>query len=200
MSGTPLSPAASLYATVEDLKQSLGITDSSDDTMLDAILAAVSRQIDQYTNRRFYATTETRFYTARRVSDVIIDDCLSITTLATDADGDRVYEKTWSATDFDLYPYNATPYTRVEATVKGAYLFPVNIAKGVKIIGSFGYSATVPEPVNRACLIQAARLYKRKDALFGVMGSAEMGQLLVIPKMDPDVKLLLSGYIKPAFG
>jgi len=200
MSGTPLSPAASLYATVEDLKQSLGITDSSDDTMLDAILAAVSRQIDQYTNRRFYATTETRFYTARRVSDVIIDDCLSITTLATDADGDRVYEKTWSATDFDLYPYNATPYTRVEATVNGAYLFPVNIAKGVKIIGSFGYSATVPEPVNRACLIQAARLYKRKDALFGVMGSAEMGQLLVIPKMDPDVKLLLSGYIKPAFG
>ena len=200
MSGTPLSPAASLYATVEDLKQSLGITDSSDDTMLDAILAAVSRQIDQYTNRRFYATTETRFYTARRVSDVIIDDCLSITTLATDADGDRVYEKTWSATDFDLYPYNATPFTRVEATVKGAYLFPVNIAKGVKIIGSFGYSATVPEPVNRACLLQAARLYKRKDALFGVMGSAEMGQLLVIPKMDPDVKLLLSGYIKPAFG
>ena len=200
MSGTPLSPAASLYATVEDLKQSLGITDSSDDTMLDAILAAVSRQIDQYTNRRFYATTETRFYTARRVSDVIIDDCLSITTLATDADGDRVYEKTWSATDFDLYPYNATPYTRVEATVNGAYFFPVNIAKGVKIIGSFGYSATVPEPVNRACLIQAARLYKRKDALFGVMGSAEMGQLLVIPKMDPDVKLLLSGYIKPAFG
>lgn len=200
MSGTPLSPAVSLYATVEDLKQSLGITDSTDDTMLDAILAAVSRQIDQYTNRRFYATTETRFYTARRVSDVIIDDCLSITTLATDADGDRVYEKTWSATDFDLYPYNATPYTRVEATVKGAYLFPANVAKGVKIIGSFGYSATVPEPVNRACLIQAARLYKRKDALFGVMGSAEMGQLLVIPKMDPDVKLLLSGYIKPAFG
>ena len=200
MSGTPLSPAASLYATVEDLKQSLGITDATDDTMLDAILAAVSRQIDQYTNRRFYATTETRFYTARRVSDVIIDDCLSITTLATDADGDRVYEKTWSATDFDLYPYNATPYTRVEATVKGAYLLPVNIAKGVKVIGSFGYSATVPEPVNRACLIQAARLYKRKDALFGVMGSAEMGQLLVIPKMDPDVKLLLSGYIKPAFG
>jgi hypothetical protein len=42
------------------------------------------------------------------------------------------------------------------------------------------------------------RLYKRKDAPFGVVGStsAEMGQLMVIPKLDPDVKFLLDAYKK----
>jgi hypothetical protein len=48
--------------------------------------------------------------------------------------------------------------------------------------------------VRQATLIQATRLFKRKDAPFGVIGSAEMGQLQVVPTIDPDIKLLLAGY------
>ena len=37
----------------------------------------------------------------------------------------------------------------------------------------------------------------RPHAPFGIVGNADMGQLQVIPKLDPDVALLLSGLRKP---
>jgi hypothetical protein len=66
---------------------------------------------------------------------------------------------------------------------------------GVKVTGKFGWQA-VPSKVKTACLIQAERLFKRKDAPFGVIGSAEMGQLQVIPKLDPDFYILLEDYVR----
>lgn len=50
--------------------------------------------------------------------------------------------------------------------------------------------------VNEAAMILAGRIFKRKDAPFGVVGSAEMGQLLVIAKHDPDVQLLMRSFRK----
>lgn len=50
--------------------------------------------------------------------------------------------------------------------------------------------------VSEAAMILAGRIFKRKDAPFGVIGSAEMGQLLVIAKHDPDVKLLMESFRK----
>ena len=125
-------------------------------------------------------------------------DIISITSLQTDEDGDRAYEKTWATTDYDFLPYNASldskPYTELQITPNGDYAFPSG-AKSVKITGKWGYSA-VPDAINEACLLQTFRLFKRKDAPFGVVGSAELGQLQVIPKLDPDVKLLLDPYRK----
>lgn len=48
--------------------------------------------------------------------------------------------------------------------------------------------------INEVCLLMAGRLHKRKDAIFGVMGAAEMGQLAAIAKHDPDVKLLMQPF------
>lgn len=50
--------------------------------------------------------------------------------------------------------------------------------------------------VNEAAMILASRIFKRKDAPFGVLGSAEMGQMLVIAKHDPDVMLLMRSFRK----
>jgi hypothetical protein len=44
-----------------------------------------------------------------------------------------------------------------------------------------------PQPIKEACLLLAARLYKRKDAIFGVSGPNEFGQLQIIDKFDADV-------------
>lgn len=196
------------YATLAELRARLGYvsTDTADDTMLEAVVMGVSRWIDRYTGRRFFTTSadETRYYTADDAYTLFMpDDLISITTLSVDEDGDRVYERTWAATDYDLEPYNAVldglPYTRIETAPNGRYGWPVGIARGVKIVGKFGYSAA-PADVKEACLLQCERLFKRKDAPFGVMGSAEMGQILVIPKLDPDVALLLAGNIHYIIG
>jgi hypothetical protein len=199
--GTPASFVNNRYATVAEAKTRLGIDDTVDDTIIGQVLDAVSRSIDEWTGRYFYSATETRYYTSEWDDLIQVDDLVSVTSIGTDEDNDRVYEKTWSVTDYDLYPHNAEvvgkPYSRIYMAPNGLYSFPASIAKGVKLIGSFGWPA-VPAPVKEATLIQAGRIFKRKDAPFGVTGSttAEMGQLLVIPKIDPDVEMMLRPYRK----
>jgi hypothetical protein len=56
-------------------------------------------------------------------------------------------------------------------------------------------TGTIPDAVKYACLIQAGRFYKRKDSLFGVAGSPEMGnELRLLAKLDPDVQVLIRPY------
>lgn len=50
----------------------------------------------------------------------------------------------------------------------------------------------VPAPVKYACMLQASRWFKRKDAPFGISGSPEMqGEMRLLAKLDPDVEVLL---------
>lgn len=51
----------------------------------------------------------------------------------------------------------------------------------------------IPEAVKMATMIQASRLYHRRDTPYGVAGSPEMGnELRLLSRLDPDVQLLLS--------
>lgn len=194
------------YCTLDELKARLlpYTQDTDDDAILEQVINGVSREIDDLCGRRFYALSETRYYTPRSADSLAIDELLSVSTLKTDPDADRVYETTWSASDYDLEPFNAPllatpqPYSRISIAPRGRYRFPLH-ARSVELAGSFGYAAAAPAPVREACLLQSARLFKRKDAIFGVIGSAEMGQLLTISKLDPDVKLLLDKYKRAGF-
>lgn len=174
------------------------VTDVGEDAILEAVVEATSRLIDGYCGRFFWldSADATRYYTAGWPDLLITDDIVSITTLSTDSDGDGTYEDTWTTADWEFEPYNAAlegyPYTCLRTKPNGDYDFP-SMRKGVKIEGKFGWPA-VPKPVKEACLLQAERLAKRKDAPFGVVGSTDMGQMQVIPKLDPDVKLLLEPY------
>jgi hypothetical protein len=195
------------YCTLEDLKARIGnISGTASDSMLESVVEAVSREIDNYCRRRFYSADESRYYTAEE-SDVLAIDDIGISligtaaavTVETDEDGDRTYEIAWADTDFDLWPYNEAPYMELRVTPNGTYTFPAGMAKAVKVTAPFGYvygtgASDAPEPVQQACLLQSYRIWKRKDAPFGVTGSAEMGQMIVIPKLDPDVAMLINPY------
>jgi len=178
------------------------LNDVAEDTVLESVVEGVSRFIDEHCGRRFYSAAETRYYTAEYSTALDVDDLVSVTTLQTDSDGDRTYEDTWATTDYDLLPFNAAlasmPYTRVDTTPNGYYAFPT-VAKGVKLVGSFGWPA-VPAPIKEACLLMSARLARRKDAIFGVVGSADMGTMQVIPKLDPDVRLMLEPFRRMTVG
>jgi len=188
------------YTTVAVVKSRLDIANTSSDADLEGIIEGVSREIDNYTRRRFYTADETRYYTPDCRTEVLIDDVVSVSVLKTDDTADRTYATTWSTASYDLKPYNASldkrPYTSVIVAENSAYEFPAGIKKGIMVSGSFGYCTTsnIPKPIVEACIIQAVRIFKRKDAPFGVMGSAEMGNIMVIAKLDPDVKLFLDPY------
>lgn len=191
------------YCSLAELKARLGLpaSDTADDAVLEAVIEAASRAIDNYCSRRFFAAADTRYYTAEAGDILFIDDVISVSSLTTDDDGDRTYETTWATGDYDLEPYNAQaetparPYTYLRTTPQGRYAFPTG-RKGVKIVGSFGYASTAPDAIAEACLLQAARFFKRKDAPFGVAGSPDIGEMRAIPGIDPDVKQLLARYRK----
>lgn len=63
----------------------------------------------------------------------------------------------------------------------------------LKITGTWGW-ATVPDAVNEACILLAERLFRRKDAPFGVAGQGEVGNSVALRAVDPDIELMLSGY------
>lgn len=189
------------YATLADLKAALSIdtSDTHDDARMEAVIQGVSRAIDKYCRRRFFTTAndETRYFTPLTPWSCWTDDIISITTLATDDGGNRSYSTTWASTDYEKLPINAAlngePYTGITATPNGSKRFYPHIPNGVKIIGKFGYAASAPDVVREACIIQSMRIFKRKDAPFGIAGAAGMGQLMVVPEIDPDVK----GFLAP---
>lgn len=188
------------YATRAQLKARVGLapTDTAKDAIIDEVLEGVSREIDNESNRRLFAATDTRYYTAVDHTLLQIDDLITLTTLKTDEDGDRTYEKTWAVADRDLEPLNAAlesrPYTQLRTTPKGAYSFPLH-RKGVEIVGSFGYWSSTPPVIREACLIQAARIFRRVDVPFGIVGMPEGGAAVWIGELDPDVKHMLRPFV-----
>jgi len=126
-------------------------SDTSDDNILEPIIEATSRLIDNITGRRFYAADETRYYTPTDAECLFVDDLLTISTLKTDGDGDRTYETTWDTGDYDLMPLNSSadgaPYTWIEPAVQGSYVFPIMKAS-VELTGKFGYSPSYESVVN----------------------------------------------------
>lgn len=185
------------YTTLAELKGRLGIAtaDTADDTRLEGMVEAISRAIDELCGRRFYTTSsdETRYFTAEFVEVLSPGDLVSLTTLQTDEDGDRVYERTWAATDYDLEPFNAAldgePYTEIHTSPNGSYAFPTT-RKGVKLVAKFGWSTT-PKAVAEGCLLLCEKLFRRKDAIFGVVAGGELGELKQMMRDDPEINLLL---------
>src|SRR5512139_410875 len=158
-STTPTGDYCSLVEIKERLWPEGANTDSISDLMLGNIITAVSREIDNICNRRFYTTAadETRYFTTKDSEYLFPDlDIISITSITIDEDAGRTYGTTLATTDYDLYPENAAldskPYSYIRISPLGEHGFPTH-AKGVKIIGKFGWS-TIPAAVREACLIQ----------------------------------------------
>lgn len=183
------------YAGLAELKARLTIEtgDTEDDATLEAVIEAASRTVDGLCSRHFYSATETHYYETEQWDEIEVDDLVSVTVLRTDEDQDRVYETAWAETDFELGPGDDEPYTRIYATPTGMYAFPTLQRKAVEVTGTFGWSA-VPDAVNEATLLLAARYFKRKDSPLGIqVGKPEFGNLS-IPGKDPDVERLLMPY------
>ena len=132
------------YCTIADIKGALGITSTTDDTVMRKHAEAASRSIDNYCNRRFYVTTETKTFDG--ATTLWLPDLLSITTLKTDEGNDGTFENTYATTDYIKYgggledSLNRLPYTRLEINPSGNYSsFASSYKVGVQIVGTWGY-------------------------------------------------------------
>lgn len=198
------------YVTVEELQAfvdasgAAGFT-GADRANMETAIAAASRWIDERCDTQFVAASDTRYFTADWYDLLYIDDLVSLTTLKTDDDGDGVYETTWTASDYRLEPRHADaknrPYRAIRRNANGDYSFPAGVEEGVEVVGMFGYSTAAPGPIKQACLLLAARLWMRKDAIFGVAGTPGLGVTTVQAQLraDADVMALLDGIDRRGF-
>lgn len=191
------------YASGDDLADFLKMTVTGNDGWLAIAVAAVSEWIDGYCRRQFNLadTATARTFDVRRDGSVWVDDIGHGTILvATDSASDGTYATEWDDSDFQVDPLNAIaegkPIDRLVAV--GSYTFPpVSRRYGlVQVTARWGWP-TVPNVVHQACLIQAARVYKRRESAEGVLGFGEFGPVRVGTRLDPDVELLLNGVRLP---
>lgn len=189
------------YCTVGEAKQWIGLNDAIDDTVIEDLVTAASRWIDQYTGRQFWATAAgaVRIFDTLDGTSIDLGAAQAVTAVKTDENQDGVYELTWSASDYQLLPYEVTspeprPYTELRST--GTRRFPVPIYLGrvglIQVTGTFGYS-TVPADINLACRMQTSRLLQRRKSPEGVAGWGEFGPMRVATT-DKDVTALLDPY------
>jgi hypothetical protein len=166
---------------------------TTDDTAICAVITAVSRAIDAYCGRTFYARTETRYFDVPGDRELRVDDDLLTVTTLTNGDATAI-----ASSDYDLIPKNLTPKYGIRLKASSSVSWELSTTTydeiAITVAGTWGYSATAPADVKQACIIQSMRIFKRKDAPFGIAGAAEMGQSIVIPKLDPDVGLILAPY------
>jgi len=187
------------YCTLADLKAVLRITDTIDDSLLEARIQEASRVIDDFCDRRFYqdASPSARIFTAPSGDYVLVDDIASTAGLVikVDSNGDGSYVTTLTSSQYQLEPINGVAkgvsITRIVGTNRG--MFPrTNAPAPVQVTAVWGWPS-IPQPVKSACILLAGRLTKRGDSLLGVAGFGDLGAISV-RNIDPDVQRMLSPY------
>lgn len=193
------------YITSAALKATLGITVTTWDADVAASISAASQAINDICQRRFYLdadATGVRYYTPTDRCYLEIADLVALTTLQTDADGDGTFEQTWTLnTDFDLLPLNAgqdsqnlRPWEAIEVRRRGAYVFPTNYTRSVKVTGQFGWPA-VPSGIVDATTLLAERLFKMKrEAPLGVLAFADVA--VRVARADSNLMTLLGAKMR----
>jgi hypothetical protein len=134
------------YVGIDDLKLRMGITGTSNDGVLWITLHAACRAVDRHCNRHFFVLEETRLFDVDDPAQVMVPDLVSVTEVLEDIDGDRVFETLRSASDYALYPLNASPgsesgrpYGRIRSDLgTTAPAFPLGRSR-LSIEGRWGY-------------------------------------------------------------
>lgn len=196
------------YATVANLREHFGDSGTLlTSALLERAINAASRAIDRHCGRRFWQdpTVQTKVYRPDDPYEADVDDISTTTGLIvkTDTAGDGTYATTWASTDYQLEPLNAdtegTGYAWWTLAAIDRYQFPVHARRTtLQVTAKFGWSA-VPDEVVEACVLRAAALFKRKEAVFGVAGFNGFGEVR-IGRNDPDIVDLLHRFIKIRVG
>lgn len=181
------------YASLAEVKSYLGISVTTDDTLLAALIARAQKIIEIYTGRVFEAVTATRYFSTDSIEGRYLylwgDDLLTVTTL-TNGDGTTI-----TAANYRLEPRNENPKWQIRLDEDTTWEFD-NSDDEVSIAGTWGYTATVPDDVKHACIRLAAFLYRQKDTSADIDRPLVTGDgVTIMPgNLPADVKLMLDGY------
>lgn len=195
-----VAPSATVsYATLAELKTYLGISTTTDDTLLDDILVRTKAAIDAYTGRVFLASADTTHY-LDACADVdgrtllLRGDCCAITTVT---NGDTtVISSSYYVTE----PRNSvTPYYAItlKSSAPYAWTYSTEPENAISVLGRWAYSTTPPGDIVQACLAWAKQEYRGKDSQTIEAAYAEQGLVTVQPGIPKEVRTKLAKYVRP---
>lgn len=164
------------YPTKTELKAWLGISGSSEDTLLDQLLAYAVDYAERTAGRVFVSTTETRkfslgYVTQRGKRLNLFCDLVSVTTL-TNAD-----DTVLTASQYELVDV-AAPYYAIRIPPSAGVVFSGVVRDYVTVAGVWGWSST-PEGIFNAILEIAAATYRARVSGSAPVGVAQGGGLLI---------------------
>jgi len=153
------------YTTVSAVKAELGVTSTSDDGLLSALITQASRRIDALCARRFYTPTadETRVFDlpADVRGDLWLDEDLYSLTSVVNGDGTTI-----AADTYVLLPANKTPKYALRLRAARGVVWRYNATgdseQVIQVVGKWGYSASAPDAVQRVCRAIVKHWYTRR--------------------------------------
>lgn len=184
------------YITDSELKDVLGITDTSEDVLVARANRGAARAIENRAGGRTFWKTATAVArtvsTHRRVVPVrgkylklLVPDIASTT--------EFVVSGFSTATVFEP---ERDDHPIEEIRFPWGSDFGIN--DEVTITAFWGWPE-VPDDIYMANQMQATRYYNRRGSPEGVAGSSEWG-MVSIPRLDPDVRAIVEGYRRPGLG
>ena len=189
------------YATLDEVLQHMGhagATSTDLSAKIEDALDAATVRIERDCGRVFATSTGARtFAPDDHEYELCLPDFTAITTLKIDDNDDGVFEVTVPASGYELD--NATdltdwPYDRVRLLDR-TWPYVSRRRNRIEVSATWGW-ATIPEPINQACSLLAARIAQRSSqALFGVQSFGDLGAS-VIRTNDPDYMALIAPYRK----
>ena len=188
------------YLTVANLKLYLGISDTTEDTLLAQLIDRSQSYIDTHTHRNFESAADTiRYFDAKadvheRGTLLMLDeDLLSVTTL-TNGDGTTV-----DPSSYVLLPPNENPKYAIKLTVaSGLYwTYEDDHINAISIEGRWGYSLTPPNDIVHAIVRLSSYLYRQKDNAGEFDRTVLAGNSTLLPTQIPrDIEQLLMPYTR----
>ncbi len=179
------------YATLTEFKleKTIDNVNAEDDTSIEDIIEAASRFIDTETGRTFYARTETRNF------DVPVgtrelrldDDLLAITTLT---NGDDIVI---ADTEYILLPANVDPKFAIVLKSTSSIIWQPDSNGGteqvIDVAGTWGWVATHPDNIKRACLMIATDYYDKREGQGVTVATVTAGGVLIRAAGVPDAAM-----------
>jgi hypothetical protein len=136
-----------------------------------------------------------RTYRATHPELLLVDDIATTDGLVVEL-GRGASWTTISTDDLDFLPENAVAKLEaIEILQRAVGVWPIYGSTRVRVTAQWGWLA-VPEDIVTATCIQAGRLFRRKNAVEGVLGNSEFGPVRV-SKYDADYDQLIHPYVRP---
>lgn len=175
------------YTDKEALKAYLGISATSDDDLLDALILRAEAIIETQTGRTFASGADaTRYYGDGDFvgNTLYVDEDLCAITTITNGDGVEV-------TAYKTVPRNRTPY---HAIVLDEGLWVEGDAE-IEVTGRWAFSQQVPATIAHVAIRLAAWLYRQKDNHADLDRAVVVNDMTILPtKLPADVLRLLYPY------